>query len=42
VKRSIVIDCDGHVNETEEMWAEYLEPRYREQRPRMIRDNWGK
>ena len=42
MKGNIVIDCDGHVNETEEMWAEYLEPGYREQRPRIVRDNWGK
>lgn len=42
MKDHMVIDCDGHVSETEEMWAEYLEPAYREQRPRIIRDNWSK
>lgn len=36
------IDADGHVYETPEMWQKYLEPAYKSQAPKLIRDNWGK
>ncbi len=42
MKSSLIIDCDGHVAETEQMWSEYMEPAYREQRPRIVKDNFGK
>jgi predicted TIM-barrel fold metal-dependent hydrolase len=34
-------DSQGRVVEIQEMWSAYLEERYRERRPRIIRDNWG-
>ncbi len=37
-----VIDCDGHVTETEKVFDEYMDKAYRNQRPRLIRGNWGK
>ena len=36
-----VIDADGHVFEPESVWEEYLDPKYREQRPRIVLDNRG-
>ena len=36
-----VIDIDGHVFERESIWAEYLEPAYRERSPRIVLDNRG-
>ena len=36
-----VIDTDGHVFEPESLWEEYLEPKYRERRPRIVLDNRG-
>ncbi|MBI2369600.1 MAG: amidohydrolase family protein [Deltaproteobacteria bacterium] len=32
----MVVDGDAHVNETEQIFLHYLEPRYRERRPRMV------
>ena len=37
-----VIDVDGHVFETPEMWEEYLEEEFQPRRPIMVKDNWGK
>ena len=37
-----VIDADGHIAEPESLWEKYLQKKYRERRPRIIRDNWGK
>ncbi len=36
-----VIDVDGHVFEQESMWEQYIEPAYRERRPRIVLDNRG-
>jgi predicted TIM-barrel fold metal-dependent hydrolase len=36
-----VIDADAHVLEPREMWTQYLEPRFRDQAPRFIRDEQG-
>jgi len=36
-----VIDADGHVFEPEHVWEEYLDPAYRDRRPRIVRDNRG-
>jgi hypothetical protein len=35
------VDADGHVFEPEELWAEYLPVKFRDRRPRIIRDNRG-
>jgi len=36
-----VIDVDGHVFEQESMWEHYIEPAYRDRRPRIVLDNRG-
>ncbi len=36
-----VIDADGHVFEPDSLWERYLEPRFLDQRPRLIRDDRG-
>jgi hypothetical protein len=36
------IDADGHVLEPLELWAEYMDPKYRDHAPRLVRDNKGK
>jgi predicted TIM-barrel fold metal-dependent hydrolase len=36
-----VIDADGHVWEPESLWERHLDPRFRERRPRLVRDNRG-
>jgi predicted TIM-barrel fold metal-dependent hydrolase len=38
----LVVDSDGHVIERPEMWAEYVEPRFRERAPRFVVDEQGK
>jgi uncharacterized protein len=35
------IDADGHILEPLELWAQYMEPKYRDQAPRLVRDNKG-
>jgi len=35
------IDVDGHVFEPEELWNQHLPARFRERRPRIVRDNRG-
>jgi predicted TIM-barrel fold metal-dependent hydrolase len=37
-----VIDCDGHVTETEEVFEKYMDKPYRDSRPKMVRGTWGK
>lgn len=36
-----VVDGDGHVAEPEEMWAQFLDAKYRRYAPRVITDNRG-
>src|SRR5713101_632884 len=36
-----VIDVDGHVFEQPSMWEHYIEPAYRERRPRIVLDSRG-
>ena len=36
-----VIDVDGHVFEPESVWEDFLDRKYREQRPRIVLDNRG-
>jgi len=36
-----VIDIDGHVFETDTVWARYAEPAFRDRRPRIVLDNRG-
>jgi predicted TIM-barrel fold metal-dependent hydrolase len=38
---SPVIDADGHVFEINAMWDDYAEPKYRDQRPRLVVDDRG-
>jgi predicted TIM-barrel fold metal-dependent hydrolase len=35
------IDADGHILEPLELWADYMEPKFRDQAPRLVRDNNG-
>ena len=37
-----VIDADGHILEPLNLWTDYIEPKYRDQAPRLIRDADGK
>jgi uncharacterized protein len=37
-----VIDADGHVLEPFSLWQEYMDPAFRERRPRMVIDENGK
>jgi predicted TIM-barrel fold metal-dependent hydrolase len=37
----LVIDADGHVFEPDWIWERYLDPRYVDRRPRLIRDERG-
>ncbi|HXG50338.1 MAG TPA: amidohydrolase family protein [candidate division Zixibacteria bacterium] len=37
----MIIDGDGHLFETEEIFAEHMEPEFRNYRPRLIRDDRG-
>ena len=41
-QRPLVVDADGHVIEPPQLWAEYLEPRFRRRAPRPQRDENGK
>jgi predicted TIM-barrel fold metal-dependent hydrolase len=36
-----IIDADGHVLEPMDLWDRFLEPRYREYKPRSVRNDWG-
>lgn len=36
-----VIDADGHVFEPDSLWENYLEPRFMDRRPRLVRDERG-
>ena len=36
------IDSDGHILEPLELWAEYMDPQYRDDAPRLVRDSRGK
>src|SRR5580704_12107759 len=37
-----VIDADGHILEPLDLWDNYIEPKFREQRPRFVIDDNGK
>jgi predicted TIM-barrel fold metal-dependent hydrolase len=37
-----IVDADGHVQEPESMWADYLEPRFHEMAPRSVVDTYGR
>src|SRR5262249_49145144 len=37
-----VVDADGHVQEPEDLWANYLEPKYHEMAPRSVVDTLGR
>ena len=37
-----VIDADGHVLEPFSLWEEYMDPAFRERRPRLVIDENGK
>jgi hypothetical protein len=36
------IDADGHILEPLELWADYIDPAYRDHAPRLVRDDRGK
>jgi uncharacterized protein len=36
------IDSDGHILEPLELWAQYMDPQYRDDAPRLVRDGNGK
>ena len=35
------IDADGHILEPLELWVDYMDPKYRDHAPRLVRDNKG-
>src|SRR3954466_11280429 len=37
-----VVDADGHVLEPLDLWDQYMDPKYRDRAPRLIRDTDGK
>ena len=37
-----VVDADGHILEPLNLWDEYIDPEYRERRPRFTIDENGK
>ncbi|HEY1432544.1 MAG TPA: hypothetical protein VGF39_13075, partial [Stellaceae bacterium] len=37
-----VIDADGHILEPLDLWDKYIDPEFRERRPRFVIDNNGK
>jgi predicted TIM-barrel fold metal-dependent hydrolase len=39
--RYAVIDADGHVVEPEDLWKHYLDKRFADRSPQLVRDNWG-
>ena len=34
-----VIDADGHILEPLDLWAKYMDPRFRDRAPRLVTDN---
>ena len=38
----LVVDADSHVIELPDMWADYVEPRFRDRTPRLVVDENGK
>jgi hypothetical protein len=36
------IDSDGHILEPLELWAQYMDPQYRDDAPRLVRDDKGR
>ena len=36
-----VIDADGHILEPFTLWGEYLDPKFRERAPKLIKDENG-
>jgi predicted TIM-barrel fold metal-dependent hydrolase len=36
-----VVDADGHILEPLDLWARYMEPRFRERAPRIVKDDSG-
>ena len=36
-----VIDADGHILEPFTLWGDYLDPRYRERAPKLVKDEKG-
>ncbi|HLG87549.1 MAG TPA: amidohydrolase family protein [Alphaproteobacteria bacterium] len=39
---SLVIDADAHFIEPDQLWNDYLEPKYRDVRPRAVQDSQGR
>ena len=37
-----VIDADGHILEPPDLWDRYIDPEFRERRPRFVIDDNGK
>ena len=37
-----VIDADGHILEPLSLWDDYIDPKFRDRAPRLIRDTDGK
>lgn len=42
MKKSPIIDADGHIVEPHDLWEKYTESQYRDEAPRIILDNKGK
>jgi hypothetical protein len=34
-----VIDADGHILEPRDLWAKYMDPKFRDRAPRLVTDN---
>ena len=34
-----VIDADGHILEPLDLWARYMDPKFRDRAPRLVKDN---
>ena len=34
-----VIDADGHILEPLDLWAKYMDPKFRDRAPRLVKDN---
>ena len=41
MERYEVIDADGHVVEPEDLWKRFLDPRFQDRSPELVRDNRG-
>ena len=41
MERYQVIDADGHVVEPEDLWKRYLDRRFQDRSPQLVRDNSG-